>query len=51
MKNFGELNDLYVLSNTLLLADVFANFRSMYFKIYVLDPANFLSAPGLARLR
>ena len=35
-------------SNTLLLADVFENFQNMCLDIYELDPANFLSAPGLA---
>ena len=30
-----------------MLADVFENFRNMYIKIYELDPAHFLSAPGL----
>ena len=30
-----------------MLADVFENFRNMYLKIYKLDPAKFLSAPGL----
>ena len=40
--------DLYVQRNTLLLADVFENFRNMCLKIYKLDPAKFLSAPGLA---
>ena len=29
-------------------ADVFENFRNMCFGIYELDPAKFLSAPGLA---
>ena len=36
--------------DTLLLADIFKNFRNKYIEIYELDPANFLSAPGLAWL-
>ena len=47
-KNLGGYHDLYVQSDTLLLADVFENFRNMCIKIYELDPTNFLSAPGLA---
>ena len=39
---------MYVQSDTLLLADVFENFRNMCLEIYKLDPAKFLSAPGLA---
>ena len=35
-------------SDTLLLADVFNNFRNMCLKEYELDPAHFLSLPGLA---
>ena len=31
-----------------MLADVFENFRNMCIKVYELDPAHFLSAPGLA---
>ena len=31
-----------------MLADVFENFRNKCIKIYKLDPAHFLSAPGLA---
>ena len=46
--NLGKYHDLYVQSDTLLLADVFENFRNICLKIYVLDPAKFLSAPGLA---
>ena len=39
---------MHVQSDTLLLADVFENFRNMCIKVYELDPAHFLSAPGLA---
>ena len=35
-------------SNTLLLADVFKNFRNMSPEIYKLDPAKFISTLGLA---
>ena len=38
---------MYVQSDTLLLADVFENFRNMCIKVYELDPDHFLSAPGL----
>ena len=47
-KNLGDYHDLYVQSDTLLLADVFENFRNMCIKVYELDPAHLLSAPGLA---
>ena len=48
LNNLGEYNDLYVQSDTLLLADVFENFRNKCLEIYELDPAHFLSLPGLA---
>ena len=48
LKNFGDYHDLYVESDTLLLADVFENFRNKFIEIYELDPAQFLCAPGLA---
>ena len=48
LKNLGEYHDLYVQSDTLLLADVFENFRNMCLKVYELDAAHFLSLPGLA---
>ena len=48
IKNVGEHHDLYVQSDTLLFADVFENFIEKCIKIYVLDLAHFLSAPGLA---
>ena len=47
-KNLGDYHDLHVQSDTLLLADVFENFRNVCIKVYELDLAHFLSAPGLA---
>ena len=47
-KNLGEYYDLYVHCDTLLLADVFENFRDKCIKIYDLDLAHFLSTPGLS---
>ena len=44
LKNLGDYHDLYVQSDTLLLADVFENFRNKCIEIYELDPAHFLSA-------
>ena len=46
IKNLGEYHNLYVQSDTLLLADVLENFRDKCIEIYELHPAN-LSAPGL----
>ena len=48
VKNLGDYYDLYVQSDTLLLADVSLNFRNKCTEIYELDPAYFLSAPGFA---
>ena len=48
IKNLGEYHDLYVQSDTLLLADVLENFRHNCTEIYELDPAHFLSTPGLS---
>ena len=41
LKNLGDYNNLYVQSDTLLLSDVFENFRSKCIEIYELDPAHF----------
>ena len=43
INNRDEYHDLYVQSDTLLVADVFEDFRNM-----CLDPVYFVSAPGLA---
>ena len=48
LKNLGEHHDLYVQSDTLLLTDVFEDFRNTYIKVYEFDPAHFVSLPGLA---
>ena len=45
----GGDHDLYVLSDTLLLADAFENFRDKCIETCELDPVHSLSAPGLAR--
>ena len=42
IKNLGEHHDLYIQSNTLLLADLFENFCNMCLEIYELDHARFL---------
>ena len=51
IKILGEYYDLYVLSDTLLLADVFENFRKMSLEIYQCYPAKSFSVSGLAWLK
>ena len=48
LKNLGNYHDLFLQSGTLLLADVYENFRNKCIEIYGLNPAHFLSATGLA---
>ena len=48
LKNLCISHDLYVQSDTLLLADAFENFRNKCIEIYELEHAHSLSAPGLA---
>ena len=48
IKNIGEYYDLYVQSDTLLLAHVFGKFRNMCLVIYEFDLACFLTALRLA---
>ena len=45
IRELGEYHDLYVQTDTLLLADIFENFRNMCLNIYELDPVHFVSAP------
>ena len=45
LKNMGEYHDL---SDVLLLADVFENFRKTCMKHYELDPCHYFTGPGLS---
>jgi len=48
MESMGNLIDLYMKCDTLLLSDIFDNFRNFSLKHYGLDPAHFTTAPGLS---
>ena len=48
MEIFTDYLEIYNISDVLLLADVFENFRDLCLKIYELDPAHYYTAPGLA---
>ena len=44
MNNLGDYHNLYVQGDTILLADVFKNFRNKCIEIYELNPAYTLCA-------
>jgi len=46
-KTFRDYHDLYNVSDVLLLADIFENFRSVCLQAYKLDPARYYTSPGL----
>ena len=48
LKDLGQYHNLYVNPDTIQLCDVYENFGNMCIKVYELDPAHFLSAPGLS---
>ena len=48
MSDMSSYHNLYLLSDVLLLADVFENFRDLCLESYHLDPAHFYTSPGLA---
>ena len=48
LQDIGDLHDLYLETDVMLLADVFETFRRTIKKQYNLDPAHFITAPGLS---
>ena len=48
LKTMGDYHDLYLKSDTLLLADVFENFRKTCLQYYKLDPCHYFTSPGLS---
>jgi hypothetical protein len=48
IKNMGDYHDLYLLSDVLLLSDVFENFRNVSLETYGLDPCHYITSPGLS---
>ena len=47
LNNIGEYLDLYLMSDILLLADVFENFRKTCLQYCKLDPCHYFTSPGL----
>ena len=48
IKDMQGYHDLYLLSDVLLLADVFESFRWFSMRNYQLDPAHYYTSPGLS---
>ena len=48
IKDMSEYHDLYLLTDTLQLADVFESFRELSLKTYGLDPVYYYSTPNYA---
>ena len=48
IKTMGESHDLYLVSDVLLLTDVFENFRKTCMQYYKLDPCHYFTSPGLS---
>ena len=48
IKTMGEYHDLYLVSDVLLLTNVFENFRKTCMQYYKLDPCHYFTSPGLS---
>ena len=48
IKNMGDYHDVYLMSDVILLGDVFENFRKTCLEYYGLDPCHYYTSPGLA---
>ena len=48
IKTMGEYHDIYLVSDVLLLTDVFENFRKTCMQYYKLDPCHYFTSPGLS---
>ena len=48
MQTMGQYHDVYLMMDTLLLADVFESYRATAFKKYGLDPVHYFTTPGFA---
>ena len=48
IKTMVEYHDLYLVSDVLLLTDVFENFRKTCMQYYKLDPCHYFTSPGLS---
>ena len=48
IRTLGDYHDLYLVSDVLLLTDVFGNFRKTCMQYYKLDPCHYFTSPGLS---
>ena len=48
IKTMGDYHDLYLVSDVLLLTDVFENFRKTCMQYYKLDPCHYFTSPSLS---
>ena len=48
IRTLGDYHDLYLVSDVLLLTDVFESFRKTCMQYYKLDPCHYFTSPGLS---